>query len=679
TVTDGEKEDEAQVTVSVGAANDAPEAQPDANSTDEDTTLVVNAANGVIQNLAGQDSDPNGDSLSVSEITFGTTVGKVGQPIEGAWGTLTLGVDGSYTYVPNANAQTLKDGQSVADVFNYTVKDPAGLTASTTLTITVTGINDAPQVADERVVTGKDASITIPVLDNDSDPEGDPLQIIEIDGQPVSGAPGTSIPVDNGTVTLTPEGEVIFTPDSGYEGPVTFEYTVSDGSKTAEGKVTVIVSDVNNPPVARDDRVVGLEDSPLNFDPRSNDGDRDGDLLTITEINGEPIDKDRPYTLPGQGVITINSNGKLTFTPEPDYNGTFEFDYTISDGRGEEARATVQVVIQPVNDPPLAPPVSVNTAYQVPVTDRVTGTDVDGDELTYTVTAGPDKGTVIIDPETGVFTYTPHPGATGQDTFFVTVADGQGGEVVTTVTVTIGEASIPPEQLVQEPFRPIEPPVLTPLNPLDNSPVMLDAGPYFAGERFNDVRRMDLPFHPIVYVNREVTHSQALRAQDDPRGFSDPAAVEQNLAGPRSLGMNLGVDRNLFVIHAIRDSQQTASFLQNTVQGRYSRLGLGGDDLLAQPGLFRNQHIEVSELLELQRKKLKKSASEASANADNAEQDATEQDAAEQKVEPTARQALPAERSAQSAPQRLAGGASPSFSEQLRKGAARLPMAPRKV
>ena len=110
----------------MGAANDAPVAVADAGSTDEDTSLVVSAANGVILGT-GTDTDPDGDSLSVSTVAFGAKTGAIGQPLAGAWGTLVLNADGSYSYTPNAAAKGLDDGESRVDVFTYTVTDPSGL------------------------------------------------------------------------------------------------------------------------------------------------------------------------------------------------------------------------------------------------------------------------------------------------------------------------------------------------------------------------------------------------------------------------------------------------------------------------------------------------------------------------------------------------------------------------
>ncbi len=133
------------LTVTIRGSNDAPVATADAAAATEDAALIVNAASGVLAN----DTDPDsGDSRTVSAVSFGSTAGSVGSALAGSYGTLTLATDGSYSYVADrAASQSLAAGQTATESFGYTVRDAAGLTASTTLTFTITGTNDAPTVA----------------------------------------------------------------------------------------------------------------------------------------------------------------------------------------------------------------------------------------------------------------------------------------------------------------------------------------------------------------------------------------------------------------------------------------------------------------------------------------------------------------------------------------------------
>ncbi|PKO85746.1 MAG: hypothetical protein CVU18_18560, partial [Betaproteobacteria bacterium HGW-Betaproteobacteria-12] len=368
--------DTASVTVNVGGSNDAPLANPDSGSTTEDVTLVVTAADGVILGAAGADSDLDGDSLAVSGIAFGASIGTVGSALAGAWGNLTLNADGSYTYVPNAAAQALDDGESRTDVFTYTVADPGGLSSTTTLSLTVSGANDGPLAIDDARTTPEDTPVTIAVLGNDSDVDGEPLRVSAIAGQPV--AAGDSVAVANGMATLNADGTITFTPAAGYNGPADFSYTITDGTASDTANVHLVIDDVNDPPVALDNVVNGSEDSPVNFDPRSNDSDPDGDPLTITEINGQPLALSTPVTL-AQGVVSLNADGTLTFTPNPNFNGPLSFQYTIADGRGGSDSAVVNLNIAAVDDPSVLVADANTTPEDTAVSGNVLANDSDID------------------------------------------------------------------------------------------------------------------------------------------------------------------------------------------------------------------------------------------------------------------------------------------------------------
>ncbi|MDP1955177.1 MAG: tandem-95 repeat protein [Polaromonas sp.] len=136
----------ANLVITIQGSNDGPVAVADTGAVNEDATLTVNAASGVLANDTDVDT---GDTKAVSAITGGT----VGSAVNGTYGTITLSADGSYSYVANRpSAQALAAGQTAVDTFTYTVSDTAGATSSTTLAITVTGINDAPVLADTAVV-----------------------------------------------------------------------------------------------------------------------------------------------------------------------------------------------------------------------------------------------------------------------------------------------------------------------------------------------------------------------------------------------------------------------------------------------------------------------------------------------------------------------------------------------
>ncbi|MBQ0933626.1 Ig-like domain-containing protein, partial [Ideonella alba] len=454
--------DTASVTVNVSPMPDAPVAAPDTGSTDEDTSLVVSAADGVILG-AGRDTDVDGDTLSVSAVSFGGANGTVGQPLAGAWGTLTLNADGSYTYVPNAAAQALDDGESQFDVFTYTVTDPSGLTSTSTLTLTVTGRNDAPVAVDDSASTPFDTTITLNVLANDKDVDGETLSITQINGQPVS--VGTPVTLTDGsgktigTVTLNADGTLSFDPVRGFTGPVSFEYTLSDGTASDIGKVTINVGTLGAPD-AVNDSFTTPEDQPLSsFNPLANDTTPEGDPLTITAINGQSIVPGGSVTLP-QGTVTMNADGTLSFVPNPDFNGPVDFSYTVSDPFGGTDVASVHIDVTPLNDPPVAndDTATVEPNQTVNIDVLRNDTDVDGDTLAITeingqpvtvgvpvdLTDGTGKvvGTVVLNAD-GTLAFTPAPGQTAPVTLEYTVQDPSGSTDTATVTINIGP-NLPP-------------------------------------------------------------------------------------------------------------------------------------------------------------------------------------------------------------------------------------------
>ncbi|WP_295539006.1 Ig-like domain-containing protein [uncultured Pseudacidovorax sp.] len=435
----------ATVSISVGGVNDAPVAVADVNTTSQDLVLKVGNVAGVLVN----DRDDDGDTLSVLKVGINGAVVDAGIPLAGQWGVLTLNADGSYTYAPNDAAKGLDDGESARDVFSYTVTDPTGATSTTTLTLTVTGVNDAPVAVDDSATTPEDTAITINVLANDKDVDVEPLSVVQIDGK--NAVVGQAIAVEHGTATLNANGSITYNPDAGYNGPASFTYTVSDGTARDIATVNIVVDSVNDPPNALDNVVSGFEDTPLNFDPRSNDTDPDGDALNITAINGQPIAVGSPVALK-DGVLSLNADGTLTFTPNKDFNGKVDFQYTVDDGRGGTDTAKVTMDMKPVNDDPVPvnppnPPAnqtfdpvtknySIVTPEDTPIAGKVAATDVDGDTLTFSKTTDPAHGTVVVNAD-GSYTYTPTKDFNGKDSFTVTVDDGNGGKAVSTVFVDV--------------------------------------------------------------------------------------------------------------------------------------------------------------------------------------------------------------------------------------------------
>ncbi|MHA2879792.1 tandem-95 repeat protein, partial [Vibrio campbellii] len=136
---------------------------------------------------------------------------------------------------------------------------------SAEVSVTVNPVNDAPVANDDSAVTDEDTPVTINVLPNDTDIDGDTLSIVN-----------ASVPADQGTVEIV-DGKLVFTPADNFNGEATISYTVSDGALEDSAEVTVTVNPINDAPVANDDSAVTDEDTPVTIDVLPNDTDVDGD------------------------------------------------------------------------------------------------------------------------------------------------------------------------------------------------------------------------------------------------------------------------------------------------------------------------------------------------------------------------------------------------------------------
>lgn len=206
-----------------------------------------------------------------------------------------------------------------------------------------------PDAVDDNKSTGLGTPVVIPVLDNDSDPDNDPLTIIGF------------TPPAHGTVTKNDDGTFTYTPDKDYAGPDSFTYTISDGKGgTDTATVNLTVEPTQGPPDAVNDSKTTDEDTPVVIPVLDNDSDPDNDPLIITE-----------FTQPGHGTVTKNDDGTFTYTPDKDYNGPDSFTYTISDGKGGTDTATVNLTVNPADDAPTAENDENNTQGQVATTNLV--------------------------------------------------------------------------------------------------------------------------------------------------------------------------------------------------------------------------------------------------------------------------------------------------------------------
>jgi Ca2+-binding RTX toxin-like protein len=382
----------ATVAVKVNPVNDPPVAIEDLAATDEDTPVNID--------VLANDYDPEGSSLSV--LGAGA-----------ANGTVVVNGDGTLTYTPNANFNGI-------DTVTYTLSDSDGGVATGTVEVTVNSVNDAPVAVNDKGVTNEDTAVTIAVLDNDSDVDGDSLAVI-------------GAFAGKGTVTINGDGTLTYLADANFNGTDTIAYSVSDGKGgTATATVAVTVNPVNDAPTAGNDVAVTDEDTAVTFAVLGNDADVDGDALSVTKATA------------GNGTVTINGDGTLSYQGNANFNGSDTVTYTISDGKGGTATAAVAVTVNPVNDMPTAGNDSAitNEDTLVRVAVLANDSDVDGDSLAVTG-ASAANGTVTINSNNTI-DYRPNANFNGTDTVTYTVSDGKGGTATATVAVTVNPVNDAP-------------------------------------------------------------------------------------------------------------------------------------------------------------------------------------------------------------------------------------------
>ncbi|MBT5353234.1 MAG: tandem-95 repeat protein, partial [Rhodospirillales bacterium] len=407
TVDDGQGgTDTATVTVTVTGSNDGPVATDDTASVVEDGSVVID--------VLGNDTDVDGDVLSVSGIET--------QPEHG---TVSIGEDGQITYTPDAD-------YNGSDSFSYEITDENGETSTTTVNLTVDPTSDNPVAVDDTATVSEDSSVVIDVLGNDSDADGT-VSVSGIDTQPA-----------HGTVSIGEDGQITYTPDADYSGSDSFIYEIADeDGNTTTATVNLTVDPASDNPVAVDDTATVGEDSSVVIDVLGNDSDADG-TVSVSGID----------TQPAHGTVSIGEDGQITYTPDADYNGTDSFTYEIADEDGNTTTATVNLTVDPENDNPVAVDDSLDGTEDTAITftaDDLLANDTDadaGDSLAITNISDPEHGTITENPD-GSYTFTPDENWSGETSFTYTVEDGSGETSTATASVSVEPSADAPTLSVE--------------------------------------------------------------------------------------------------------------------------------------------------------------------------------------------------------------------------------------
>ena len=276
-----------------------------------------------------------------------------------------------------------------------------------------------PTVGADRATVAEDTSTLIPVLANDTDPDGD----LDPASLRVVTNPG------GGVATAEPGG-VEYTPAPDWNGTDTFEYEVCDlGGRCARGTVTVDVTPVNDLPRLGSPRFETPEETLLEA------------ALGFTDPDGDPL-RCLVSGLPATGAVTVPADcSQLVYQPAPDFFGTVEVVITVSDAEGS-VDVTVTIEVLGVNDPPTAYDDTASTSWDRPVSIPVLAndTDPDGDRLTVTIGSGPSTGSARVDG--GSIVYTPTLGSAGTYTVTYQACDPAGACSQATVTVNVSAVTV---------------------------------------------------------------------------------------------------------------------------------------------------------------------------------------------------------------------------------------------
>ena len=387
----------ATVNLTVNSVNDNPVAVDDAASTNEDNAVDVD--------VVANDTDGDGDSRTLQSV--GTA----------ANGSVSI-VAGQARYTPNDNFHG-------SDSLTYVVADGHGGEATGTVNVTVNSINDKPDAGDDSTSTDEDTPVTVDVVANDTDADGDARTLQSV---------GTAA---HGSVSIV-AGQAQYIPNNNFHGTDSFTYVVADGhGGTDTGTVNVNVNSINDNPNAADDSASTNEDNSLTVDVVANDTDIDGDARTLQSVGAA-----------AHGSVSIVA-GQAQYVPTSNYHGTDSFTYVVADGHGGSDTGTVNITVNPVNDSPLANGQTASTSGNTPVSMSLSGNDVETSSanLIYQVTVNPAHGSLTGSGANR--TYTPALNYSGPDSFKFTVTDTGDGAApaltssAATVSITVNDTINP--------------------------------------------------------------------------------------------------------------------------------------------------------------------------------------------------------------------------------------------
>lgn len=369
---------------STAPPNTIPVARDQSVTTAEDTTVALT--------LAGSDAD--GNPLTYAIVT---------NPANG----ILTGTPPNLSYKPSAN-------YNGNDSFTFRVNDGTVSSPPATVSLSITPVNDSPTAIGKTLTTPQNTPLAIALTGGDAD--GDTLDF-KIIGQPANGTLGGTAP------------NLTYTPAFGFRGTDSFTFQTSDSLEASEtATITINVTKVNSVPVAISKSVSTKEDTALPITLGGSDDD--GDSLSYTVLSQ-----------PGKGTL-VGTAPNLTYTPNANHHGTDSFTFRVNDSTVNSPTGTISITVTPVNDKPVAIAKTLATSRNTPVAVTLSGSDIDGDAITFAMVTQPTKG--ALSGTLPNLTYTPANGSSGADSFTFRVHDGQEFSDVQTVTINISATNEAP-------------------------------------------------------------------------------------------------------------------------------------------------------------------------------------------------------------------------------------------
>ena len=488
----------ANVSITLDGLNDAPVALTDRFEISQDDDLSGDL---FADNEFGADFDVDaGDAFTVTAINGVADL--VGQPVvlDGG-GSVIVNPDGSFDFANNGGYVDLAEGETADLAFIYTITDGNGATSTTTVDLTIQGVNDAPvAIADAFEFSEEEIQGQFNVLaDNgegaDLDPENDPVIVATANGQAVP-QDGLNFFTDGGLeISITPDGDFeISDPDNvfdfldeGQTAADVFSYSISDPQGlTSASTVDLTITGVNDAPVANDDQVIVAADQTVLFDPiqgvgaaaDGQDFDPEGGPLALVTINGDAVAAGDVVSLLSGANVAVNADGTLEYLPsgafdglEAGQTGQDSFAYEIEDEGGLRSEAEVFVEIQPFAIPPVANDDQIAASEDAAViadlfADNGDGADqnfaagdllltgINGASVANGASVTLASGAILLIDETGQVQYDPNgafealnTGQTATDSFLYTITDSSGFQDEAEVTVSVSGANDAPQAL----------------------------------------------------------------------------------------------------------------------------------------------------------------------------------------------------------------------------------------